>query len=257
VIDNSSTDGSESILRGRFSDIEFIQTNENLGFAGGNNVGIRYALERGADYVWLLNNDTVVDPEALSELVKVADESEKTAIVGSKIFFYDKPQKIWFAGGLWKKNKLFAYHRGEGETDFGQYDAICEVDYITGCSLLIKSSVIKKVGMMDERYFLYWEEVDWNAAAYERGYHILYVPSSLVWHKVCSSTKIYSHIQTRYSIRNALYFFKKYDPNRLARLLIRIAFDTIKLFIHGRRDVAIAYVKGAFDFILNRSGKIG
>ena len=256
VVDNGSTDESESILRGRFPDIEFIQTGENLGFAGGNNVGIKHALENGAFYVWLLNNDTLVNPEALSKLVKVADESEKTAIVGSKIYFYDEPQKIWFAGGFWRKNKLFASHRGDGEIDFGQYDEVCEVDFITGCSLLIKSSVIKEVGLMNERYFLYWEDIDWNATVFNRGGKILYVPSSLVWHKISGSIKIHSPLQFRYYIRNTLFFFQKHERGRLVRLIIQIALDMIIFYAHGQREMANSYFKGWLDFVVKRSGKI-
>lgn len=255
IVDNGSSDGSESILRGRFPNIEFIQTAENLGFAGGNNVGMRYALEHDADYVWLLNNDTVVDPAALSELVKVADKKATTAIVGSKIYYFYEPNKIWFAGGNWRKNKLFASHRGDGEIDFGQYDEVCEVDYITGCSLLIKSSVIKEVGMMDESYFLYWEEVDWNATVFKKGRKILYVPSSLVWHKISASIKNQTHIQAYYYIRNALLFFQKHEPKRLLPLFINIVLNVRSLYQSGRKDMANSYIKGVRDFVIRRTGK--
>jgi hypothetical protein len=256
VIDNGSNDESESILRGRFPDIEFIQTGENLGFAGGNNVGMKYALEQEADYIWLLNNDTVVDPESLSELVKVADASEKTAIVGSKTYFYDEPQKIFFAGGFWRKDTLLSRNRGWGEIDTGQYNDICEVDFICGSSLLIKSSVIKEVGMMDERYFLYWEETDWNVSVFQRGGKILYVPKSLVWHKSSASTKNQSQLLHYYYIRNALFFFQKHDPKRIFPLFIKIIFDAMKYYITGQRDMANRYIKGLLDFILKRFGKI-
>ncbi len=257
LVDNASSDGSESILRERYPDINFIQTGENLGFAGGNNVGIKFALENDADYVWLLNNDTVVDSEALSELVKVAEKSESNAIVGSKIYFYNEPKKIWFAGGIWRKNKLFASHFGDGEVDVGQYDKICEVDYITGCSLLVKSTVIKEIGMMNEKYFMYWEDVDWGATVHKKGWKNIHVPTSFVWHKISSSMKKQSHKQVYYFIRGSLLFFQKYAPERLPLVFIVIIRDILFSFKKGQRDIANSYIKALLDFVTGHFGKSG
>lgn len=255
IVDNGSMDDSETILRGRFPSIELVQTGKNLGFAGGNNAGMRCALERGADYIWLLNNDTVVDREALNELVKVADAKATNGMVGSKIYYYDEPKKIWFAGGVWRKNILLASHRGQDETDYGQYNEICEVDFVTGCSLLIKSSVIKEIGMMNEEFFLYWEEIDWNATAYEKGWEILYAPGSVVWHKVGSSIEKQSQVQTYYNIRNALLFFKKHEPMRLPMLFVIIIFGAAWRYMGGRGDRAWGYIQGMLDFIIKRFGE--
>ena len=253
IVDNGSTDNSETSLRDHFPDIELIQTGRNLGFAGGNNVGIKYALDRGADYIWLLNNDTVVAPEALTELVIVAEDNKRAGIVGSKIYFYDEPQKIWFAGGGWRERKFFASHRGMHEIDTGQFDKICEVDYITGCSLLIKSIVIKEVGLMHEDYFLYWEDADWNATVSEHGWKILYVPGSIVWHKISSSVKNNKYLEMRYYIRNGLYFFQRHEPKRIFLLIIYI----IVVFIKDKdNDYAKGHINGLIDFFRRRIGKI-
>jgi GT2 family glycosyltransferase len=256
IVDNGSTDGSEAILRGRFPDIGFIQTDSNLGFAGGNNVGIRYALEQGADYVWLLNNDTIVDPEALTELVRSAGIDAAAGIVGSKIYYYNEPNKIWFAGGMWRQIKSYARHRGVNEEDTGQYDDICEVDYISGCSLMIRSQVVREIGVMPEDYFLYWEEVDWNARAVARGWKILYVPKSVVWHKVSSSIGEDSPLHYRYSIRNALLFFQRHAPLRCIKVLGYVLYDAAKHYSNGKNDLAKAYLAGARDFFLRRFGAI-
>jgi GT2 family glycosyltransferase len=256
LVDNGSTDGSEGLLRERFPDLEFIQTGANLGFAGGNNVGMKYALDKGADYVWLLNNDTVVDGDALAELVRVAASGEKTGIVGSKIYYLAEPRKIWFAGGIWRTNKSYASHRGLNDVDAGQYNEVCEVDYITGCSLLIKSRVIRDIGMMNEEYFLYWEEIDWNAAAARRGWKIVYVPRSMVWHRVSSSLQQQGYLQNRYTIRNCLRFFRRYEPARLLPLFCYIGFDAVKFYTRGQKDVARGYLHGMMDFFAGRSGRI-
>lgn len=256
IVDNGSTDESESILRERFPGIEFIQTGANLGFAGGNNVGIRYVTENGADYVWLLNNDTIVAPHSLTELVKVADGDNNIGIVGSKIYYNAEPHKIWFAGGIWRSTKSYATHRGLDEDDIGQYDEICAVDYITGCSLLIKAEVIRQIGMMKEDYFLYWEEVDWNASVAELGWKILYVPDSIVWHKISATIGKRSYLANRYNIRNCLLFFQRHAPQRLFTLFIYIFYDAFKQFRSGQIELAKAYLHGSKDFILRRFGEI-
>jgi hypothetical protein len=166
--------------------VKLIYNQENLGFAGGNNVGIRYALEKGADYVLLLNNDTIVSQDFLSKLVKVAESDKKFGLLGPKIYFADEPQKIWFAGGEvnWLYNK--GVMRGYDEIDKGQYDLpqIQETGYITGCCLLIKKEAIEKIGLMPEDYFLYYEDTDWSLKAQRAGYDCIFVPAARIWHKV-------------------------------------------------------------------------
>jgi GT2 family glycosyltransferase len=189
VVDNASSDGTGDALRSAFPNIELIVNNSNLRFAGGNNVGIRRALERGAEYVLMLNNDTVVDPKFLSRLVEAAQSNKQIGIVGPKICYFDDPRRIWFAGGLIKWWRGRVAHIGIREVDNGGYDATTEVDYITGCCMLIKREVIETIGMLDERYYIYGEDVDLCIRASQSGYESLYVPSSRVWHKLSASTK--------------------------------------------------------------------
>jgi len=255
IVDNGSTDGSESFLRKRFPTVEFLQTDQNLGFAGGNNAGIRYALERGADYVWLLNNDTVAAPDSLSELVAVADMDERTGIVGSKICYYDDPSKIWFAGGIWDKHRSFTSHRGINEVDTGQYDDISAVGFISGCSLLASSIMIKEIGMMKEDYFLYWEDVDWSATAGERGWKVLIAPRSRVRHKVSSSTNDKSSLQSYYFMRSGLLFFQRHAPWKIAPFFLRAVSYAISCYRRGQRDVLRGYLKGIKDYLLRRFGR--
>lgn len=256
IVDNGSTDGSESILRERFPELEIIQTGANLGFAGGNNVGIRYALEHGADYVWLLNNDTIADPDALTQLVNVAGSDGRIGIVGSKIFYHTKQDKLWFAGGIWRSTKSYATHRGLNEDDSGQYDEICGVDFITGCSLLVKAAVIEDIGFMNEDYFLYWEDVDWNALAAKHGWRLLYVPSSIVFHKISASIGNTSYLANRYYTRNCLLFFQRHEVRRLPMLVLYIINDAIKLWRGGQLDTARGSLHGLKDFLLRRFGQI-
>jgi GT2 family glycosyltransferase len=189
VVDNSSSDGTGDAIRSAFPNIELIVNNSNLRFAGGNNVGIRQSLEGGAEYVLMLNNDTVVDPEFLGRLVEAAESGRKIGMVGPKIYYFDDPKRIWFAGGLIKWWRGRVTHIGIREVDNGEYDVTTEVDYITGCCMLIKREVIETIGMLDERYYIYGEDVDLCVRALRSGYKSVYVPSSRVWHKLSVSTK--------------------------------------------------------------------
>ncbi len=213
VIDNGSEDDSVAILRSRFPQIILIETGVNLGFAGGNNVGITYAIEHGADYIWLLNNDTIVTPRALSELIIVAEGNSQIGMVGSKVMQYSNRELIDFVLGNVDLQVGKTKHIGRGEKDTGQYDLASESDYITGCSLLVKKAVIAEIGLMAEEYFLYYEETDWCLQARKKGYKIYNAPLSKIYHKVHSSTQKIPGSFLYYITRNRLYFLEKFGEN--------------------------------------------
>lgn len=209
VVDNGSVDGSESYIRSRFPGIRFIQTGANLGYAGGNNAGIRFALAEGADCVWLLNNDTVVDPGALSALMEIAETDPAAGMVGSKILSYSQPSVLLYAGGHIDLAAGDSEHIGRGCVDDGRFDLSLETGYITGCSLLVKRSVIEEVGLMNENYFLYFEETDWCVRAKRGGYKLVYAPGSVVYHKESVSVKKIKGIMHYYLTRNRLFFIRQ------------------------------------------------
>ena len=188
MVDNASSDGTVESVKEKFPPVKIIANTENLRFAGGNNIGIDYALQQKADYVLLLNNDTVVDPDFLNGLLKVAGSGERVGIVGPKIYYYNDPERIWFAGGKVEYWKGWVSHTGIRELDHGQYDADRRVDYITGCCMLVKREVIERVGKLDEKFFIYGEDADWCLRASRAGYELVYVPSSKIWHKVSTSS---------------------------------------------------------------------
>ena len=188
VVDNASSDGTVRAIEENFPEVETLVNQTNLRFAGGNNVGIRYALEQGAEYILLLNNDTVVDPEFLSHMVRTAQSEFSVGMVGAKIYYHSDRHRLWYAGGKIEWWKGWVSHVGIREVDAGQYDTAREVDYITGCCLLAKRDVIEKVGMLDESYYIYGEDADWCVRALRAGYKLFYVPSSVVWHKLSVSS---------------------------------------------------------------------
>jgi GT2 family glycosyltransferase len=201
---------------GAASDVPLVlvQTGGNLGFAGGNNVGLRYARARGNfDYVWLLNNDTVIDPGALRAMVDAAERDERVGMVGSTLRYYDEPDRVQaLAGGRvirWNGSTRHHDERlvGRAETR--------EPDYITGASLLVRTELLDSVGEMDERYFLYSEEVDWCLRSRERGWRLVHAEGSVVWHKGGQSVVYSSPLHDYHTARGMLLLVRRFYPGLL------------------------------------------
>ncbi len=225
VVDNASTKPFVLPKRLINSKIDLIRSESNLGFTGGNNMGIYYGIEKyNSDYVLLLNNDTTVDPNFLKELVDHAENNPKAGVTTSKIYFtkgrefhinsYNKSELgkvFWYAGGSIDWDNLVAYHRGVDEVDRGHFDDQIECDFATGCSLMIKREVLEKVGTLDKKYFLYMEDVDYSVRVLKAGYEIHFVPKSIIWHKNAGSTGgSGSPLQEYYQTRNTLLFTFKH-----------------------------------------------
>lgn len=187
VVDNGSTDDSVDAISKQYPNIIILQTGANLGYAGGNNAGIRWALDRDVDFVFLLNNDTIVSPNLLSAFVCANNLLPANSVLGAKIFFYDKPDTLWFAGGLWNNKSNSLEHLGGGQIDSTEFSRLTEVDYITGCALFASAATFKEVGLLDESFFLTYEETDWCYRARAKGHKSIFVPDAKLWHKVSSS----------------------------------------------------------------------
>ena len=188
VVDNGSTDGSVEAIRAEFPGVVVLPMRENLRFAGGTNAGLEYALGQGADAMLLLNNDTTVGKDFLSHLVDRLLSDSSAGLVAPKICYAGEPDRIWSAGGeisMWTGTMR---HRGIRETDRGQWDEGCEVDYASGCCLLARRAVVEQVGLLDTSYFMYTEDADWCLRAARQGYRTLYEPRALIWHKISVSS---------------------------------------------------------------------
>lgn len=241
VIDNDSNDGIEKEIK-KISRVHFIQNQENLGFSGGNNVGIRKALESEADYVFVLNPDTTVDKQTIGNLVLLA-EKENMGIAGPKILFADK-KTIWYGGGIVDTANVLGKHRGVDEKDQGQYDIIEITDYVSGAAMFVKREVFEKVGLFDEKYFLYYEDVDFCFRAGQAGFEIMYIPTAVVYHGNAQSTGLGSPLQDYYITRNRLLFAAKFLPLRTKFALVREAINNI--FNPVRRLAFIDFLLGNF-----------
>lgn len=258
VVDNHSSDDSVAQLRERFPHLRIEVTAENLGFAGGNNVGIELALAEGADFVWLLNNDTTVAPDSLSELLRAAAEHPGAGMFGSKVLYHARPDTIWFAGGfLDPKRAGYPRHVGADQVDDGRFDEPATADFLTGCSLLVRRQVIDQIGPVAEEFFMYWEDVEWCARAQAAGWECRYVPASRVWHKVASSIRGAGHLNLRYETRNRLTFYRRYEPRRYRRVLAWTLRDVLALAVRLHLSNARARLAGVLDHLRGRTGRIG
>lgn len=239
VVDNASKKENYINLKvslNHYEKVKLLRSDENLGFSGGNNLGIKYSLDKMAsDYILLLNNDTLIKENTVSELVSLAEANKNCGICGAKIYFYPEVSKIWYAGGKFNKRKLLNVHLGENEIDLGKYDEIKKVDFITGCTMLIKKEVIEVVGLLPEEYFMYFEDADYSLRVREKGYSLYYNPNAIVYHKIsASSGGKESSFSIEYATRNRKYFMRKFK-NKVSKINYIYAF----LFFYITRIIKI------------------
>ena len=246
VVDNGSTDGSEQKIRNAHPDITVIQTGSNLGYAAGNNFGLRRALEDGADYVWLLNNDVVVDSRALTQLFKRMISDSRIGICGSTVVYYDDNKLVQALGGGWYNFWLgTSGHIGDGRSLSSvraEEEQIVErrLAYVVGASMLVSRRFIVDIGFMNESYFLYFEEIDWVTRAKGR-YCLGYASQSLVFHREGATTgasnrakRHKSAVADYHTIRSRLIYTKKYRPYALPSVYCGLVVTIINRGMRGQ-----------------------
>lgn len=250
VVDNASNDVEQ--LEKELADFNFVKllkSKNNLGFAGGNNVGIRYAMEHNADYVLLLNNDTVVEKDFLGELVYVAEKNPNAGIVTGKILFHSVPDHIWFAGGEMNLNRARTHHLESGKIDT-KMGEVKEISFVTGCLMLISKKALETVGMLDDTYFMYSEDVDYCCRMRNSNFIMLYTSKSVIYHKISASTGGNgSPFSQYYRTRNDLRVISRYADkkvlayvffglrlikrNIVGQFQVKYTFDGLKAYLRG------------------------
>lgn len=262
VVDNGSQKEFKVPARLQGDNLEILRTDNNIGFTGGNNLGMSYAVEHyNPDYFLLLNSDTTVTKDFLNELF-LSIQGDDRGIAVSKIYFekgcefhqksYTKNKLgkvIWFAGGTIDWPNLTAFHRGVDEIDYGQFNNLSQTDFATGCCMLIKRELIEEVGILDKKYFLYLEDVDYSMRTIKKGYKIIFCPKSIIFHKNAGSTGgSGSLVHEYYQTRNRILFFLKYSP---LRYKLTAAKFLLKMIIKG----STTQRQAAIDFVFGRFGK--
>jgi GT2 family glycosyltransferase len=216
VVDNGSTDDSICMIQKRCPWVEVLETHANLGFAGGNNQGIRRGLDRGAKYIWLLNNDTVVERGTLSAMVAVAENDPTLGEIGSVLFFADQPDKVQAWGGgevnLWTGTSRHFFKPVAQE----------KIDYLTAASVLIPAHVLRQVGLLDDSYFMYWEDTDLSYRIRASGWKLGVAPTATLLHKESGSTGPKSALLERYISASGVRFFWKFAPLPLIPIFLLV-----------------------------------
>lgn len=259
VVDNHSTGNDVKIITEKYGDyLQTIIVNDyNYGFSGGNNVAINYSLQRNADVVLLLNNDTVVEPDFLTKLVEANKKFPEASILTPMINFYSNKSSIWSAGGRISKIRASGFPYGYNEEDINfRKNIFCT--FASGCCMYIRREVFIKIGLLDENYFLYLEDTDFCYRASQACFKILYVGRSMIYHKVQSTTaRENSLLPIYYSLRNRLYFAKKNFPNIYYLTVIYLFFVySIKiLFSKNKREFLLAIKNSFYDFYTDKMGE--
>lgn len=255
VVDNGSTkQPTDEQLYYLNEYTNFISSGENLGFSGGNNFGMKFAIKNSPKYFLLLNNDTEVEPDFLSILVEEAEKHPDAGIVCGKIRWYDAPNLIWYAGGKFDFCEGKASHYKYNQQDLDLEERVDEVTFATGCLWLLPVAVIERVGMMDEKMFLYAEDTEYCCRLIQIGYKIYYCNHSIIYHKVSRSTGRTSNNTQYYMVRNNLMIIRMYGTSKMFAYRNRI-FNLIKESIRGRMKWR-PVLKGVFDFLIHKDGKV-
>lgn len=241
VVDNGSTDDSVTRIRAAHPEVPIIETGCNLGFSGGCNVGIRRALEEGADYVWLLNNDTTVEPLALSAMVDVAEADPRVGAIGSMIYYLDNPKEIqaWGGGSVNFWFGLSRHHLAPVPSS--------KLHYLTAASILLRRSALEEVGLLDEEtFFMYWEDVDFSFRLRKAGWRLAVADQSIVFHKEHAATGKGSPLLDYYFNESAARFFRFYSPFGVWPITIGVLGRLTKRVIRGNLPGFVSTLRGAY-----------
>ncbi len=215
-VDNASSDNSVEQCRARGPRYRVIENDANLGVPAGNNVGIRAAIADGCDLVLFLNNDVVFGPELFQQLADGL-EQHHCAMTTPIMYYFDRPNVIWTAGGFFQKWLGYRpQHHGDGDADTGQYPAPVPVQYTPTCCVLVRRQLFATVGLMDERYFVYYDDTDFMLRAAKAGERLFLLSPAKLWHKVSSLVGTSSPFRTRYVHRNHAFYIHKHLPPSLA-----------------------------------------
>lgn len=241
VVDNGSQDGSDLLLEKEYPEVTLLRNADNQGFTGGNNRGIQYALDKNFDYLMLLNNDTEVDPDFLNELIKVIDADPRIGAVQPKFYFLNNKDRIWNAGGSIIKSLGWVRTIGENKLAKDKYDQPKSTEWITGCCFMVRTNIVREIGGLNDRFFIYYEDVEWSLRIRSLGYKLLYCPKSIIYHEAGASSKNEDAGKEGALNPNVHYFATKNNILVLRKYTPWYFIPSVFLFQGGRYSAFIAY----------------
>lgn len=251
MVDNNSVDGSYEHVIKNYKDIDIIRNDKNLGYSKGFNVGIKHAMKLGADYVLLVNNDTVIGRNALKNLVKTAESDEKIGFTTGKVMFLFDRKIIQTAGRKKDNLRLVGNHIGAGIEDKGQFNGIKDFDFVDDVFLLVKSDVVEKVGAYDEDLFLQFEEADWCCRVKRAGFRIVYNSDAVIWHGgSLSSGGDINQTYAFFRALNVIIFMKKNsNPLHFLKFLLNNLFiktpkKCVNYIVKRKTELVLTHLKG-------------
>jgi len=259
VVDNASADGSYERLRDEFPDVRMIRSPVNLGYGGGNNLGIRWALEQGMEYVYVINNDTEVPADSIGTLVAVMESDGRIGQVGPKV---DDAtcDRIGAVGGEIHWPTAEPRQIGHGEEDCGQYSTLLDVEFVPGTAVLVRRAALEEVGLIPDHYFMYFEDVDWSLRFRRAGWRTVVTPEASILHYESSTVGQHAPMKTYYQVRNNLYFVDEWvgrEKQRAvsARLHFKLAKWIVKTAARGSTPHLRAIATGYRDYRAKRVGQ--
>jgi hypothetical protein len=257
VVDNGSQPSPRQRITREFSSVTYLETAVNLGYAGGNNVGLRYALARGHEYIFVLNNDTIVEPDVLRRAVAVAEEDPRIGVLGIKVMSWDQPDQVWIAYGqvTYRQGLVRLIGYLSSDTFHEQKD----VEWVPGTAMLFSRCALETVGLFDEEFFAYHEDVDWCTAAREQGFRVVYAPVARIYHKGHRSSGGKGHVTLRQYLagRNMVFYVRKHaTPRQAAKFvffqLATLPFQYLRRLLTGEQAGVSLKVRGMLDGLRRR-----
>lgn len=261
VLDNASTDGSPEAVRRLYPQAELLALTDNRGYAGNNNVGIARAMADGSDWILVLNEDTEMAPDCIAHLVAEGERDPRIGIVGPMVYHHDEPGVIQSAGGLLGGSAWDSVHAGQNEDDRGQFAVARDVQWISGCAIMVRRAVVAQVGAIDERFFYYWEETEWCIRAAAAGWRVRHVPAAKLWHKGVQRDYRPAPSISYYATRNRLLCLSMHAPLAVRtaawlQMAKTVASWTLKPKWKDKAAHRDAMVRGARDFLAGRWGRM-
>jgi GT2 family glycosyltransferase len=258
VSDNASTDGSQEMVKSLFPEVHLLAHQEEQGYARAASLGMAFLADK-TKYIFSTTNDVIVDPEILDVLVGYAEQHPKAGVLGTKIYFFDRPNVIWHAGGRINPIHGHSSHFGWERKDQARYDKVRDCDFVTGCGFLLRSEVARKIGFFNEDLIFYSEDADLCYRVREEGYKVVFVPGARMWHKVSTTLAKNRPLQLQYSTRNSLYLLQRhkiglYPLSLMVNLLFVCPFKIVLFGLAGRWRNSAGIWRGIQDW---RKGKYG